>query len=151
MLKKIAILLFALLILQMALYARLYAEDIIQTTDQVLVASDANIQTGVDYDIESYLKGLGIETRVNEAELEAKYPSATTSVNRTSGETTIQLSNASSSYQLDIYDATKGLVASFVNLTSNQMQLTKDMFGAGNLLYKVSEGANLHCGTFVVN
>ena len=61
MMKKIAILLFVLLIVQMVLYARLYANELVQQAESITrTLTGAQAEEGKDQDVETYLKNLGV-------------------------------------------------------------------------------------------
>lgn len=151
MLKKIAILLFVLLIVQMVLYARLYANELVQQAQSITRTLVSVIEEGKDHDVEAYLKSIGVETTVDEACLGEKYGGTELLTDPLSGNTTIRFYNPEAkSYRLDIYDATKGLVASFVNISSDKVVIDKAMFDSGAYIYKLSGSASLYCGTFVL-
>ena len=153
MLKKIAIFLFALLILQMAMYARLYAADLVNQAEKITTKITGNkpIGSGADQDIDAYLNNLGIETSVNEEELNQKYQGTELLTDPVNGNTTIKFYNpAATSYKLEIYDVSKGLVASFVNISAEKVVIDKELFASGAYIYKLEGEENLYCGTFVL-
>ncbi|HXH17850.1 MAG TPA: T9SS type A sorting domain-containing protein [Chitinophagales bacterium] len=152
MLKKIAILLFVLLIVQMVLYARLYANELVQKAESI-TRTIAGIQDepGKDQDVNAYLKSIGIETKVNEAMLDEKYHGTKLITDPLNGNTTIRFYNPNSNnYRLEIYDVTKGLVASFVNISSDNILIDKSVFDSGSYIYKLTGENNIFCGTFVM-
>lgn len=150
MLKKIAVFLFALLILQMAMYARLYAGDLVNQAEKITtkISGDRN---GTDKDVDAYLINLGIETRVDENVLNQKYQGAELLSDPVNGNATIHFNNPNAkSYKLDIYDASEGLVASFVNISASQVVIDRELFASGAYIYKLQGEENLFCGTFVL-
>ena len=152
MMKKIAIFLFVLLIVQILLYARLYATELVLQAETITRAiNSGQVEEGKDYDVNAYLKSLGIQTSVNEDLLEERYHGATL-VNDPVGEnTTIRFYNPkANNYRLDIYDVSNGLVASFVNFNSDNVTINKTMFDAGSYIFKLSGESNIYCGTFVL-
>lgn len=153
MLKKIAIFLFVLLIVQMALYARLYAADLVNQAEKVTqqIAGNNSSAAGADEDVGSYLRSLGISTSVNADELNAKYPATTLFTDPVSGSATISFHNPQgSNFKLNIYDVSKGLVASFANISSDKVVIDKELFASGSYIYKLEGGTDLMCGTFVL-
>ncbi|GIV35184.1 MAG: hypothetical protein KatS3mg031_2719 [Chitinophagales bacterium] len=149
MLKKIAILLFVLLIVQMALYARLYAKDCVNTSADIHMVLTDQSEAGKDHDIDAYLKALNIRTRVNEEELLSRYGSVKETA--VGNQITISLENTLPINQVDIYSLTNGWVASVVNPSSRTITLGNEMLEAGTYIYKISSGSNLYCGTFIIN
>ena len=150
--KKIAILLFVLLIVQMVLYARLYANELVQQAESITRTLTGGFnEEGADQNVDDYLKSLGIETRVDEARLKEKYHGTELVTDPLNGSTSLRFYNPeSNSYRLDIYDVSKGLVASFVNINSDNIVIDKEMFDSGAYIYKLSGNASLFCGTFVL-
>ncbi len=152
MLKKIAVMLFVLLLIQMALYARLYANDLIEQASNIREVFTGNIQPeSEETDVSVYLNQLGIQTRVDEQLLEEKYISPKLIKDPVNGGTTIEFNNpGSADYSLEIYDVSKGLIASFVNISATQIKLEKSLFDSGAYIYKLSGNSNIYCGTFVM-
>ena len=103
-------------------------------------------------DIGPILDNLGIKTKVDEEKLEIKYPSAKISTNPENGNATLTFHNPQDqNYKLEIYDMNRGLVASFVNINSDQVVIEKDMFTVGAYIYKlVATNSNIYCGTFML-
>jgi hypothetical protein len=153
MLKKIAIFLFVLLIFQMVMFARLYAADLVNQAEKITTQLTGNkpAVAGSDEDINAYLENLGIETSVDEAELNKKYHGTQLLTDPVNGNATIEFFNPeANSYKLEIYDVSKGLVASFVNINSSEVVIDKELFAAGAYIYKLEGEENLFCGTFVL-
>jgi len=152
MMKKIAILLFVLLIVQMVLYARLYANELVQQVENFSkTITGVMEEEGADQDVDAYLKSLGIQTKVDETQLDEKYHGTKLMTDPLNGSTTIRFYNPqANNYRLDIYDVTKGLVASFVNVSSENVVIEKEMFSTGSYIYKLSGDSSLYCGTFVL-
>jgi len=151
MLKKIAILLFVLLIVQMVLYARLYATELVQHAEMITRTITGIQEEGKDQDVDAYLKELGIETNVDEAQLGLKYPGTQLVTDPVGGNTTLRFYNPrANNFRLDIYDVSKGLVASFVNISTDNVIINKTMFESGAYIYKLSGESNIYCGTFVL-
>lgn len=152
MYKKIAILLFALLIFQMVMYARLYANEFFKQSGSITrLITISPADEGKDYDIDAYLKSLGIETSVDEARIEEEYASARIVNEPVNGNATLLFSNPeASSFRLDIYNVTDGLIASFVNVRSEKIEINKTYFESGAYIYKLTGDSNIHCGTFVL-
>lgn len=150
--KKIAILLFVLLIVQMVLYARLYAKELVQQAENISrTITGVHEEAGKDQDVDAYLKSLGIPTRVDETQLDVKYQGTKLVTDPLNGNTTIRFYNpAANSYRLDVYDVSKGLVASFVNVSSDNVMIDKEMFDSGAYIYKLSGESSIYCGTFVL-
>lgn len=150
MLKKIAIFLFVLLIVQMLMFARLYAADLVNQAEKISTKITGEKQR-VDQDVDAYLKNMGIETSVNENVLNRKYQTTELIADPVTGNTTINFNNpASDTYKLDIYDVSKGLVASFVNINTDKVVIDKELFTSGAYIYKLQGNENLFCGTFVM-
>jgi len=150
--KKIAILLFVLLIVQMVLYARLYANELVQQAESITrTIKGIHFQEGKDQDVDDYLKRLGIRTRVDETQLEEKYHGTKLVTDPLGGNTTIRFYNPlANNYRLDIYDVSQGLVASFVNVNSDNIEISKTLFDSGSYIYKLAGESNIYCGTFVL-
>ncbi|MDZ4845245.1 MAG: hypothetical protein SH857_06810 [Chitinophagales bacterium] len=150
MLKKIAIFLFVLLVVQMVMYARLYAADLVNQAEKITTKITGE-KSGADEDIDAYLNNLGIETSVDENVLHQKYQGTELLADPVSGNTTINFSNPDAdSYNLEIYDVSKGLVASFVNISTNKVVIDKELFASGAYIFKLEGEENLYCGTFVL-
>lgn len=152
MLKKIAIFLFVLLIVQMLLYAKLYAEDLVHQAEKITTEiTGIKPEAGKDADIEAYLNSLGVQTRVDENKLNQKYPGTALFTDPVNGNTTIEFNNPdANNYKLEIYDVSKGLVASFVNISASKVTIDKELFQSGSYIYKLQGESNLYCGTFVL-
>lgn len=152
MLKKIAIFLFILLIAQMVMFARLYAADLVNQAEKITTRiTDEKPATGTDEDVVAYLSELGIETSVDEVALNQKYRGTELLSDPVSGNTTIEFNNPdAATYKLEIYDVSKGLVASFVNINTGKVVIDKNLFASGAYLYKLQGAENLYCGTFVM-
>lgn len=153
MLKKIAVFLFVLLILQMVMYARLYASDLMTQAEKITthIVGDKPAVSGMDHDIDAYLDNMGIETAVDEDELNAKYKGTQLLTDPVSGNATICFSNPdATNFKLDIFAMDKGLVASFVNISSTQVVIDNELFESGAYIYKLEGAENLYCGTFVL-
>jgi hypothetical protein len=152
MLKKIAIFLFVLLIIQMAMFARLHAEELVNQVESITtkIVGDKPTASGTDYDIDAYLNDQGIKTSVNEEELNAKYGTQLF-IDPIDGKTTISFRNPNAhGYKLEIYDINKGLVATFVNINGQQITIDKELFASGAYIFKLEGDQNLFCGTFVL-
>lgn len=150
MLKKIAIFLFVLLIVQMVMFARLYASDLVNQAEKI-TTKIAGEKPGTNEDIDAYLKSLGIATTVDESALNQKYQGTELYSDPVSGNTTIEFKNSdAATYKLEIYDVSKGLVASFVNINTGKVVIDKNLFASGAYLYKLQGAENLYCGTFVM-
>lgn len=151
MLKKIAAFLFILLLIQIVLYGREVIESTVTFSACAVEKTADTGDEGKDHDVDAYIEKLGIKTEVNEEELEEKYPGAKIYVNPENGNTTIKFHNPDKkNYRLDIYDINKGLVASFVNVSANQVELEREFFDVGAYIYKLVGENNTYCGTFML-
>lgn len=153
MLKKIAIFLFILLIFQMLMFARLHAAELVNQAETITtkITGDKTGASGTDYDIDAYLNEQGINTSVNEAELDEKYSGTRLLNDPVNGNTIINFYNPNAnSYRLEIYDVNKGLVASFVNINADKITIDKELFASGAYIFKLQGDENLYCGTFVL-
>ena len=153
MLKKIAIFLFVLLIVQMAMYARLLAAERVNQTETVStnITEDKPGVPGTDIDIDAYLKEKGIQTSVDEAALNKKYEGTHLITDPVSGSTKINFYNPNArNYKLEIYDVNKGLVATFTNINADAVTIDKDLFSSGAYIFKLEGEENMYCGTFVL-
>ncbi len=148
--KKIAILLLALLIAQMMLYARIFANEIDKPAEQVSAIENFQLTEG-DRDVDAYLRSLCIQTKVNESALAAKYQGASLVQDPMNGNTTIRFYNPNSNnYRLDIYDVSTGLVASFANVKSDNVVINEALLESGAYIYKLSGESNIFCGILVI-
>lgn len=148
--KKIAILLIVLLVVQMMLYARVFANEIEKPAEQVPAIEGFQLTAG-DHDVDAYLRGLCIQTKVNESALAEKYKGASWVQDPQNGNTTIRFYNPNSNnYRLDIYDVSTGLVASFANVKSDNVVINKILLESGSYIYKLSGESNFFCGTLVI-
>ena len=148
MLKKIAVLLFALLIFQMAMYARLYADDLVDKASDITAAIPYLTE---EEDADALIAGMGIQTRVNEEAMESVTPGAQLYTDPVNGDALIEVENSKENkFRLDIYGVDEGLIASFVNISSKTIVIDREMFKAGAYIYKLSGEQNIYCGTFVL-
>lgn len=150
MLEKITAFLLVLLLLQLALFANDASE---LKLDSVYVAEKMIefAKEGEDIEVAPLLMAMGIKTRVDEQLLDMQHPGAEVETDPTNGNATVKFNNPDQkSYRLDIYDVNKGLVASFVNVNSEEIKIEKELFNTGAYIYKLRGESNTYCGTFML-
>jgi hypothetical protein len=107
--------------------------------------------TGVDADVNAILTAMGITTVVDEAALEAKYPSIKVTQVAFSNGMDVQLSFANptaQNYNLDIYDYEGNPVASFNNIIDSKQNVPATFFNRGSYTYKLTGEGNVYAGKF---
>ena len=149
MLQKIAAFLLVLLLIQLALFANTSLEQISNVGTPVsekMIKADKN-----DNDVVTLLASLGIVTVVDEDKLDEKYPSTMIHQNPENGNAIVEFNNPEEKYfRLDVYDMNKGLVASYANISSNQIIIQRDLFKIGAYIYKLAGDSKMECGTFML-
>jgi len=152
MLKKIAAALFILLIIQFFLYQKLYAGVLEENNISLSkIFTSPLVKQTQELSAEVYIQQYEIPTKVNEIQLEKNYPGAKVLTSPANGNTTIKFYNPESkSYKVEIYDLNQGLVASFVNVHSDNITIDKDILNAGAYIYKLAVESDIHCGTFMI-
>ena len=150
MLEKITAFLTGLLLMQMALYA--HTEAGISKGNSANYSENLTAMVTNDADLSPMLDKLSIKTKIDENELEKKYPSAKIFTNPENGNATLTFYNPNDkNYRLDIYDINKGLVASFTNINTDHIVIERSMFEVGAYIYKLKgEYSSIYCGTFML-
>jgi hypothetical protein len=118
--------------------------------------ADENTATEVssnpkDLDVQMILNGLGVATKVDQAALEAKYPSANLNINKAQGIKLAFNNPMAQPYNLDVFDSEGVLVASMNNIIAPEVSLPANMFNQGSYVYKLTGEGNTYAGKFFYN
>ena len=101
-----------------------------------------------DLDVSMILNTMGISTKVDEAELNAKYPAVKMNTAADKG-INLGFSNPMAQpYQLDVFDTEGNLVASVNNIISPSVTLSASIFTQGSYIYKLTGEGNTYAGKF---
>ncbi|MDX2000976.1 MAG: hypothetical protein SFW35_00960 [Chitinophagales bacterium] len=101
-----------------------------------------------DADVSAILKEMGISTSVDEAALEAKYPSVKVTVNSGSNIMLAFNNPTAQYYNLEVFDSEGSMVASYSNIMDAKVAVASTSFERGAYTYKLTGEGNTFAGKF---